>query len=251
MRLLKEFKVVAFDTMGTLLDEKQGIAQSIEAFFSRLPTGTTQLDIFNAYESDLRQLLKTEKPPTTYANIMENAISRACNDLSAGTFQITPSESTDFAASLAAWPPFSDTIPSLQYLASKGHKLILVSNMDTRTLQRIADEDSGSLKDVTLSELIGCDVMHTFKPNHIPTLLEVAKRKYGAEKDDVLLVAQGLATDHVPALEFNLASALIDRYGSGKDAISTSANPGWIFDNLEELCVQYKEEEVKLTSAGD
>jgi 2-haloacid dehalogenase len=241
---LKQFKVVAFDTMGTLLDEKKGIALATEAFLPRLSPGTTKDELYEAFESTIAQYLSSEAPPTTFASLQQKAITEACSQLSAGACHITSSEASAFAESLVDWPPFSDTVASLQFLASKGYKLILVSNMETEKLRSIADKHTGSLKDVPLSALRGSDVSEAFKPDHkvINSLLDVASKDFKAAKDEVLMVAQGLSSDHVPALELGVASAWIDRYGQGADAIPSNARPDWVFTSLEDLCEQVKEE---------
>jgi len=103
---------------------------------------------------------------------------------------------------------------------------------------------NGSFKDVPLSALRGSDVSGAFKPDHkvINSLLDVASKDFGATKDEVLMVAQGLSSDHVPALELGVASAWIDRYGQGRDAIPSNAKPDWVVSSLEELCKQVEEE---------
>jgi 2-haloalkanoic acid dehalogenase type II len=244
MPQFKQFKVIAFDTMGTLLDQKKGISQAIEAFLPRLSPGTTSDELYEAFGSAIAQLMSTEGPLAPYASLQQKAITKACFQLSSGACHLTSSEASTFADSLVDWPPFPDTVASLQLLASKGYKLILVSNMETEKLQSIADKPTGSLKDVPLSALRGYDVSKAFKPDHkvINSLLDAASKDFGAAKDEVLIVAQGLSSDHVPAFELGVASAWIDRYGQGRDAIPSNARPDWVFSSAEELCKQVEEE---------
>jgi 2-haloacid dehalogenase len=242
---LKQFKVIAFDTMGTLLDERKGVAQATDTFFSKLSPGTTQEELYDAFSSAIEHLLSTETPSTTtYASLLERSIIQAYSQLSSGTYSLTSSEASAFAEALRDWPPFPDTVSSLQFLASKGYKLVLLSNMDTQTLRLIADKHTGSLGDVPLAALRGRDITGAFKPDHkvINGLLDAASKDFGATKDEVLMVAQGLSSDHVPAFELGVASAWIDRYGQGKDAIPQNARPKWVTSNLEELCMQVKED---------
>jgi 2-haloacid dehalogenase len=245
MSNLRQFKVIAFDTMGTLLDEKKGVAQATEPFFSKLPQGTSQEEVYDAFSSAIEHLLATETPSTTtYASLLERSIIQACSQLSSGTCSLTSLEASAFAEALQDWPPFPDTVSSLQFLASRGYKLILLSNMDTQKLHSIADKHAGSLGDVPLAALRGCDITGAFKPDHqvINGMLDAASKDFGATKDEVLMVAQGLTSDHVPARELGVASAWIDRYGAGKDAIPRNARPEWVCSSLEELCTQIKED---------
>jgi FMN phosphatase YigB (HAD superfamily) len=110
--------------------------------------------------------------------------------------------------------------------------------MDTSTLVSLTT--NGALKDVHFAALQGGDKSGAFKPDHRvnQALLDIAEKEFGVGKDQVLLVAQGLESDHVPAREMGIASAWIDRYADGEEAAKGA--PTWMFRSLQELVEQMK-----------
>jgi 2-haloacid dehalogenase len=230
---LSSFSVIGFDTMGTLLDEKAGIKVASEAIREKLPSNITDEQFFDEFESHLREEMRTTPPLTTYRTILGKAFSLTAHSLSNGEYSATESECDDFARALADWPAFEDTVASLQYLAEK-HKLVALSNMDTSTLIELTT--TGALRAVLFAKLQGGDKTGAFKPDHRvnQALLDIAQDEFGVGKEQVLLVAQGLGSDHVPAREMGIASAWIDRYGAGKKA-AEEARPTWIFSSMKEL----------------
>ena len=111
--------------------------------------------------------------------------------------------------------------------------------MDTSTLVELPTK--GALKDVPFAVLQGGDKTKAFKPDHKvnQALLDIAQDEFGVGQEDVLLVAQGLASDHVPARKMGVSSAWIDRYAEGRDA-AEDAKPTWIFGSLKELVEEIK-----------
>jgi FMN phosphatase YigB (HAD superfamily) len=110
--------------------------------------------------------------------------------------------------------------------------------MDTSTL--ISLTTIGALKDVHFAALQGGDKSGAFKPDHRvnQALLGIAQKEFGVGKDQVLLVAQGVESDHVPAREMGIASAWIDRYAAGEEV--GRGLPTWIFKSLGELVGEMK-----------
>jgi 2-haloacid dehalogenase len=236
--LSSSFSVIGFDTMGTLLDEKAGIKVASAAIREKLPSNISDEQFFKKFETHLREQMRTTPPPTPYPTILGKAISLTAHSFSNGEYSATESERDDFARALADWPAFDDTVASLQYLAEK-HKLVALSNMDTATLVELTT--TGALRDVPFAKLQGGDKTGAFKPDHRvnQALLDVAQDEFGVGKEQVLLVAQGLGSDHVPARDMGIASAWIDRYGAGKDA-AAEARPTWIFSSMKELVEEMK-----------
>lgn len=236
---LSSFSVIGFDTMGTLLDEKAGIATASQSIRQELPSSISPSQFFEEFDTHLREEILKTPPPTSYRAILGRAFALTSQSLSNGQHTATETECSDFAAALADWPAFPDTVASLQYLASR-HKLVALSDMDTSTLSELTT--NGALKDVPFSTLQGGDKTGAFKPDHRvnQALLDIAQ-DFGVGKDGVLLIAQGLASDHVPAREMGISSAWIDRYGAGEDA-AKDARPTWIFTTMKDLVDEMKEQ---------
>lgn len=234
---LSSFKVIGFDTMGTLLDERAGVTTAFTQILDpqRFASPVTPDELFNVFDAALTAQIKANPPPTTYQEILAAACAEAVRKVSNGQYHTTDEQNNQFAAALADWPAFVDTVSVMQRLAQNA-KLILVSNMDTVTLETITT--TGALKGVPVADLQGGDIAGAFKPDHavFNTFLDTALNKYGVGQKEVLLVAQGLPSDHVPANEIGFASAWIDRYHFGHEAVEKSgAKPTWVFESLQEL----------------
>jgi 2-haloalkanoic acid dehalogenase type II len=234
---LSSFKVIGFDTMGTLLDEKAGITAASEAILKKLNSPITPDEFFSEFESHLHDQLTAHPPPTTYHTNLATSFTLTVASLSKGTYTSTQSESDAFARALASWPAFPDTVASLQYL-SNNHHLIALSNMDTSTLVSLTTK--GALEDVHFAALQGGDKSGAFKPDHRvnQALLDIAEKEFGVGKEQVLLVAQGVESDHVPAREMGIASVWIDWYAAGEEAARGA--PTWMFRSLGELVEEMK-----------
>ncbi|KAF4551756.1 Hypothetical protein D9617_12g036460 [Elsinoe fawcettii] len=240
---LTSFRAIGFDVMGTLLDEQVGIWKACEPLHQHLPSAQASRQVQEAFNDALSCLMKSSQPGTSYESLMVDAYSRVASSLSNGKHRPSKEESTAFANALADWPAWSDSVAALQALAVNS-KLILVSNMDTTTLEKIVTV--GGLKDVQFAALIGSDKSKAFKPDHRvnQTLLDTAKEQFGIKKEEVLLVAQGTGSDHVPAKDLGIESAWIDRYDQGQEVIDRlGIKPGWTFKSLQELVDQQKREQ--------
>ncbi|GAM86508.1 hypothetical protein ANO11243_045220 [Dothideomycetidae sp. 11243] len=232
---LKSFKVMGFDTMGTLLDEKSGIITAFEPTRKHLNDSIPGEDLYEAFEKFLKQHMKSQGPQVSYRKIMADAHREATEELSKGAYSPPEAESLAFSDGLKSWPAFPDTVAAMQTLAKRS-KLVLLSNMDTETLSYIAEK--GELRDVPIAAVIGRDKSGGFKPDHRvnQALVDAAKTEFGVEKEHVLLVAQGVESDHVPAREMGISSAWVDRYGRGRESMEkTGARPGWVVSKLSEL----------------
>jgi len=126
-----------------------------------------------------------------------------------------------FAASLATWPIFPDTIAALTKLSSSSSsslgldlKLVVLSNVDRASFAhtRAALERGFAFAAVYTAEEIG-----SYKPDL--RNLEYAVTRLQAEdpsleREQILVVAQSLPHDHVPARALGLSSVWIDRSGA-------------------------------------
>ncbi|KAF2157793.1 HAD-like protein [Myriangium duriaei CBS 260.36] len=232
---LHSFLVVGFDTMGTLLDERKGLAAAFEPTASHLSKRPEGEEVHEKLNVALASQMKKDGASTAYRTIMARAHRAVTLDLSDSQYTPNEEESLAFADGLKKWPAFPDTVEALQSLA-KNSKLVLLSNMDTETLEYIAGQ--GALQHVPIAACIGRDKSHGFKPDHRvnQSLVDAAQTQFGVSKEKILLVAQGIKSDHVPAKEMGLSSAWIDRYGGGESALKEAGvRPQWVFGKLSEL----------------
>jgi len=170
--------------------------------------------------------------------------------------QTTSPAAAAFAASLATWPIFPDTIAALTQLSSSplALKLTVLSNVDNASFAhtRAALERGFTFAGVYTAEEIG-----SYKPDlrnfeYAVTQLQAEDRSL--EREQILVVAQSLPHDHVPARALGLSSVWIDR----PDALTCLDGEGvptaraaketfakWRFRNLGEFANAVKEARAK------
>lgn len=125
----------------------------------------------------------------------------------------SPSSAADaFAQSVAAWQPFPDTISALATL-SKRYKLIILSNIDRDTIAktRTVLEHGFAFDAVYTAEEVGA-----YKP--APEMLGFALKRleedFGIVQGEVLMTAQSVFHDIIPAKGRGMDTAWINRAGA-------------------------------------
>ena len=144
-----------------------------------------------------------------YSAVVSTAVSRVAFQLGV---TLSDKERKEAGASVGKWTPFPDTVAALGRL-STFFKLLVLSNVDldsfshTRTLL----EHGFTFDRVLTAQEIG-----SYKPDtaNFVHMLAVANKELGVPREQVLVTAQSLMHDHVPANQLGLASAWIQRNGS-------------------------------------
>ena len=130
-----------------------------------------------------------------------------------------------FAESLPTWPAFSDTRSSLAKLKSKGYELFILSNVDRDLLE-------GTIKNSRLEVdgYVTAEDTHSYKPGseHWRTFMQ----RSGAERGEILHVAQSIFHDILPTQKLGIASAWVNRYD---EPLPPGAQPTYIADGLRTL----------------
>src|SRR5271156_6075953 len=118
------FTTISFDCYGTLIDWESGILPvlcHVLANHGQSLPDSAILELYGEFEA------RAESGPyQTYRNVLQSVV-RAF----AERFHFTASgaEIHSLHESIAAWPPFADTVPALREL-QKRNKLVVVSNID-------------------------------------------------------------------------------------------------------------------------
>ena len=114
-----------------------------------------------------------------------------------------------FGDSVAHWPAFPDTADALRVLTAQ-YKLVILSNVHRDGFAASNRKLGVSFDAVYTAEDIG-----SYKPNprNFEYMLDRLREDHGLGPDDILHTAQSLFHDHVPARDFGLANAWIDRQG--------------------------------------
>ncbi|KAF5343416.1 hypothetical protein D9758_011815 [Tetrapyrgos nigripes] len=176
---LTDFKVLVFDTYGTLADWETGIYNGIKPLLAKYPASSSwsrdeALKAFTAVEADLQ----VRQPDLLYADLLskshevleerlraasgkevekttlEGDPSTTASQSDVGTSKsasqpasFTSGEHAAFGKSVKDWPIFPDSPSALQIL-SKYYKLCVLSNVDRDsygyTLVKLSEGDSGA-----------------------------------------------------------------------------------------------------------
>ncbi|KAN0127531.1 HAD-like protein [Lactarius tabidus] len=284
---LSQFKALIFDVYGTLVDWETGILTALSPILTAPDQEWTKPDAllaFSAVESDLQ----TKNPAALYSDILASAYDelsrrsgtlhglldattpdRAMTDISgsdsgaeAPSLDVISSSQTQhspaavvFAASLAQWPIFPDTPAALARLSTFGLRLAVLSNVDRTsfTHTRVALERSGEF---AFGAVYTAEDIGSYKPD--PRNFEYAVAQLRAEdptleRDQILVVAQSLPHDHVPARALGLSSVWIDRpdavtcidgTGVPNDRAAKEAFTRWRFRDLREFANAVEEARV-------
>jgi 2-haloalkanoic acid dehalogenase type II len=113
----------------------------------------------------------------------------------------------NFGLSVPHWPAFPDSADALRIL-KKHFKLVILSNVN-----REGFAASNRKLGVEFDAIYTAEDVGSYKPDpaNFTYLLEHLKSDLGVTPGQILHTAQSLFHDHVPAAEFGLARAWIDR----------------------------------------
>ncbi len=237
---LCDFRVLTFDTFGTLIDWETGIWEALAPLRSRLsqpPERDAALEAFARTETAAQQA----NPTRLYRDLLADVHRSLTIE-----WNVEPDfkESAAFGASVPNWPAFSDAADALTYLR-RHFRLATITNCDRSSYQGANKRLGDPWHSIWTAEDIG-----SYKPDrrNFDFLIARAKAEFGAAPDDILHVAQSLHHDILPAARYGLRyTAWIDRrkanggYGATLPP-NTEANPTWRFSRLAELVRQHAQE---------
>ncbi len=204
MRRLTDFRVLTFDCYGTLIDWECGIWDALQPLIMRNPGSRfTRDDALRAFaQCESRQEQAT--PGLRYPELLTRVHGRIAEMSGLKTDEEL---NAAFGASLPHWPAFPDTADALRIL--KQHfKLVILSNV-----HRDGIAASNRKLGVEFDAIYTAEDIGSYKPAdaNFEYLISHLKSDLSVEPPDVLHTAQSLYHDHVPARNFGLATAWIDR----------------------------------------
>ncbi|MCJ1383873.1 hypothetical protein MMC17_006987 [Xylographa soralifera] len=205
---LTTFRVLAFDIYGTLINEPAALHTCLAPLLARLPPShpappfPALLSAFDHYEHEVQASDQSLSIP----QVMREVYARLASSLQLPPL---PAEAESFVHLKGSAPPYPDTVAAMQTLG-KHYKLVALSNIDRASITHTLDN---ALAGVRFDAVLIAEDIGSYKPDHrnFEYLLEYVRREFGASKGECLLVAQGVASDHVPAREMGLWSAWIAR----------------------------------------
>lgn len=198
-----------------------GISNALQPILIRTGSSWTKEEALLAYSS-VEKDLEVQHPDMLYTDLLAEVHKAIATRLGV---QSTPEEDKAFGRSLAQWRVFPDTVEALAIL-KKYYKLIVLSNVDNNTFNTYTRPALEPRGEGTIFDLIiTAQDNKVYKPD--PAAYEAALRtiseKLAIPKEKVLVTAQSLTHDHVPANALGIASCFIDREGAymGLDSHAT------------------------------
>ncbi|THH19132.1 hypothetical protein EW146_g1992 [Bondarzewia mesenterica] len=224
---LTQFKAIIFDVYGTLVDWETGLYAGLSPLINTILPADEVADwtrretilAFGSVEKDLQ----FKHPDMLYRDVLAAAFVELAKRLESavdGSVEMDgvrlKEEGKKFGDSIKDWPVFPDTRDALQYLAQH-FALVVLSNVDHASFAHThkALSDPTTTKS-PFSLVITAQDVGAYKPSlamYNRALADI-QSKFGIEKHEVLVVAQSLFHDHVPANELGIPSVWIDRQGA-------------------------------------
>ncbi|WP_293695011.1 HAD-IA family hydrolase [uncultured Agrococcus sp.] len=198
---LTAYDALSFDCYGTLIDWEAGIAAVIGPWARRHDASLTDEDVLVAYSENEATVLR-EDPGILYPDALRAAFRRTGVTLG---FPVTDAEADALGTSVPDWPAFDDSVEALNIL-QRHYKLIILSNVN-----RDGFAASNRHLEVEFDEVITAQDVGSYKPN--PANFEALNARVAelGLTGRLLHVAQSLFHDHVPAQQFGLPGAWINR----------------------------------------
>jgi len=201
---ITDFNALTFDCYGTLIDWESGIWDALQPLI--LANKAEDIDRQRGLEAFavIETAQETSTPDMLYPQILMNVHSQLADH-----FQLKTSDQLDreFGESVRYWPAFPDTADALRIL-KRYFKLVILSNVN-----RDGFAWSSRKLGVAFDAIYTAEDVGSYKPNsgNFSYMLANIEPDLGIRKQQILHTAQSLHHDHVPATEFGLAKAWIDR----------------------------------------
>ncbi|HEY0912133.1 MAG TPA: HAD-IA family hydrolase [Bradyrhizobium sp.] len=228
------FKACTFDCYGTLIDWDTGIAELVRPWLDEMHSQVPP-DLVVSTFALMQARHQQARPALLYPDVLR----RSWRDIEEQFgWDENPARATAFAQSVPSWPPFSDTVESLRYLA-RHYRLGILSNVDNASL-------AGTLKrlDVPMAFTVTAEDVGCYKPGLAHFEVAFARlSECGIHKDEILHIAQSKHHDMVPGRHLGLATVWVNRrYGKkGTGAtLAATAEPTLTVNSLAEFVAMHQ-----------
>jgi 2-haloacid dehalogenase len=220
-------RLITFDCYGTLIDWETGMLSAIRGLLPKLPDISDEklLEMYGEIEVQIEA-----GPYLVYRAVLSRTVEEMARRMGV---RIQPADAQRFSESLKQWPPFADTVASLQALARQ-YKLAIISNTD--------DDLFAVTQKVLLAPfefVVTAQQARSYKPSLNNFLVAINRAEQaGFKQDEILHAAQSLYHDIAPANSLGLKNVWVNRrhgkQGSGATRPS-SAQPMLEVKSMEEL----------------
>jgi len=236
---ISDYKLLSFDTFGTLIDWESGIWTAMQPLMAMMPSAPDRDDALAVF-AELESAQQEDTPDMIYSLLLEQVY----KDLADGwDLPASDEEAHRFGLSVRNWPAFSDAAESLAYL-SEHFSLVTLTNCD-----RLSYKSSNAWLGDPWDAIYTAQDVGSYKPSprNFDYMLRRIKVDFEIEKGDILHVAQSLFHDHTMATEKGLATCWIDRR-QGRDGYGATMEPegdfriDFKFASMKEFVAAHKAE---------
>ena len=236
---LSDYKMLTFDTYGTLIDWESGIHDGLEPLLDKLPIKLSRDEVLELFaECEMRQ--QAEYPQQVYSSLLAD-VARAM--ARKWQLKISDEEAGTFGRSVKHWPEFADSAASLKYL--RNHYLMAtLTNCD-----RISYMGSNARLEIEWDGIYTAQDVGCYKPKlrNFDYLFERARRDLGVLPNEILHVAQSLTHDMVPATQMGMSKVWINRRHNVEGLGATAPPQGdytieWEFDSMADFIAAHRAE---------
>ena len=240
------FRALGFDVFGTLIDEPKALVTAIAPLVSQLSEGheaKSSPAIAGAAFGRHEMALEQKEPFMIFEDVLSAAYHALAREW---CVKSDDKDANAVAGILSRSAAFPDTVEALHILG-KHYKLIPLSNVSEKGISTVI---SGALKEVRFDAVLTAEKIGSYKPDlrNFETLMSKVK-DFGFEKQQLLMVAQGVASDHAPSKQLGINSAWISRgrpdFETGFDGIGAenvgNVAFGWRYKTLGDMAKDVEE----------
>ncbi len=236
---LSDFKLLTFDTYGTLIDWESGIYNALQPLLDKLPIKLGRDEVLELFgEFELKQ--QSETPAKIYSELLTDVFRSMAKKWQ---LKVSDEEAFSFGRSVKNWPAFGDSPDALNYLR-KHYLMATVTNCD-----RISYMGSNSRLEIEWDAIYTAQDIGYYKPNprNFEYLLERARCDLGVLPHQILHVAQSLTHDMVPATDMGMTKVWINRRNGVEGHGATAPPEGdysieWEFDSMADFVAAHRRE---------
>lgn len=237
---LTSFRALGFDIYGTLINEPEGLAAALSPLTFQLPPGhkaKTSPAFVSAALNKQEAIIQRNYPGMAKDRVLSSAYTALAKEWG---LEPQDADAKALGDAYGNFPAFSDTVEAVKELGTH-YKLVALTNC---TKNQIAAIQAGPLKDFKFDAVLTAETIGSYKPDrrNFEHLLKELERM-DVKKEQLLMVAQGVGSDHVPCKQMGIYSAWISRNrpdsengfdGIGKENEGKVAF-GWRWNSLGEM----------------
>ena len=236
---LSDFKMLTFDTYGTLIDWESGIYNALGPLLDKLPLKLSRDEVLELFgEFELKQ--ETDTPRQVYSSLLAD-VSRSIAQK--WQIKLSDEEAATFGRSVKHWPEFADSAQSLNYLRQH-YLMATLTNCD-----RISYMGSNARLEIEWDGIYTAQDVGCYKPQlrNFEYMFERARRDLGVLPHEILHVAQSLTHDMLPATSMGMTKVWINRRHNVEGLGATAPPEGeysveWEFNSMADFVTAHQQE---------